>query len=319
LRRGSRGPAILEGMNTADAKPQPVSPHGEHGLGPALDRRWRETAPPSWVERWSLRDFDVEGGVLEGLEMGSGPPLVLLPPLPGWKESYLALAPLLARRFRVIAFDLRDVPGTVAGWDQLVADAHRIAGALAPGPVAVFGHSLGAALAMRWALRHPEQVRALVLSSGFAHVFTPPGAGAARYLSQPIEVAGMRWLPEGWSRAWTRRLAARNAWVFDPYCEESVVELMRLGARTVPLSLLGRRVQLALAHDVRGELHQIHCPTLILAGERDTAFARASAVEIAAALPNAERAEIAGAGHLHPASRPEALGECVSAWLDRTG
>jgi pimeloyl-ACP methyl ester carboxylesterase len=183
----------------------------------------------------------------------------------------------------------------------------------------VLGHSLGAALAMRWALRHPEQVRALVLSSGFTHVFTPPGAGAARYLSQPLEIAGMRWLPERWSRAWTRRLAEHNAWVFDPYCEDSVVELARLGARTVPLALLGRRVQLALAHDVRGDLGGIRCPTLILTGERDTAFARTSAVELAAALPHAERAEIAGAGHLHPASRPDALGECVSVWLEHAG
>jgi len=290
-----------------------------------LDPGWRSIVPPERAAAWQPRRFEVAGGWVEGVEMGEGPPLLLLPPLPGWKEAYFALAPLLARRFRVITFDLRsrfERPRSPeagswqrAAWRQLVADASAIAASQTNGPVAVFGHSLGAALALEWAIERPNEVRALILSSGFTHVFTPSGSRFARWLEQPAVVAGMRWLPDRWSASFARSVAARNGWVFDSHCDESVVELMRFAIRRVPLRLVKQRVELAFAFDARAELGRIHCPTLVLAGADDTAFARAGSDDLARGIPHAARAVIEEAGHLHPVSRPERLAEVVATWL----
>jgi pimeloyl-ACP methyl ester carboxylesterase len=309
------------------------------GIAPSVatpfPERWREVARPEWMAGWAPRSWAVAGGTVEGIELGAGPALVMLPPLPGWKEAYLASAPLLARRFRVISFDLRTRfassgigPGArapaaaavptgrrAAEWDQLVADARAIAAARAPGRVAVLGHSLGAALALRWAIAHPDQVRALVLSSGFARVFTPPGAFASRWLEQPLILAGIRLLPGVWSRRWARSLAARCGWVFDPFCDEAIVELMRVGIRAAPLALIRQRLALALGHDVRAALPSVRCPVLILNGARDTAFARAAADELSRLLPQASRSVVPGAGHLHPLSRAQEFADRVSEWL----
>jgi len=301
---------------TIQNPPQPWRAVENPLVATLLDPRWRAFAPPAWLERWRVERVAVEGGEVEIVEAGEGPPLVLLPPLPGWKEAYLALLPILARRFRVLTFDLRSRFTGRARWEALVADAERIVATRFGGEsVAVFGHSLGGALALRWAIDRPTRIRALVLSSAFRRVFTPRGAGIARWLEQPVALAAMRWLPARASAGAARRLAAGCRWVFDPHCDPHVIDLVRHGVRTVPLALVSRRVGLALEVDPGERLSHIACPVLILHGERDTEFARASAAELAATLPQAQRAVIAEAGHLHPLSRPEELGRVVTDWI----
>src|SRR3989442_1404173 len=68
---------------------------------------WQHAADPSWLEGWVERDFELPGGFTRMVVMGEGPPLLLLPPLPGFKEAYIACAFRLARRYRVVTYDLR--------------------------------------------------------------------------------------------------------------------------------------------------------------------------------------------------------------------
>ncbi len=79
--------------------------------------------------------------------------------------------------YDVFAPDLRGhgespgVRGSVPGFGPTLADLHelfRLARATDPKlPVLLFGHSMGGALALRYALDHPEEVTALALSSPF--------------------------------------------------------------------------------------------------------------------------------------------------------
>jgi pimeloyl-ACP methyl ester carboxylesterase len=310
---------VFESALVAD----PLSPH------------WRASAPPEWLEHWNVRRLPVAGGEVEAVECGAGPPLVMLPPLPGWKESFVALLPHLARRFRVLTFDLRsrfegapgwDAAGSPArgaagtqAWDAMVADAEALAEARFGGPVAVFGHSFGGALALRWAARHPARVRALVVSSGFARVLTPPGAFAARYIEQPLALAAMRLLPDAWSARIARDLSRRRRWVFDRHCDHPVTELVRAGIRHAPIGLVRQRVRLAFGFDLRAELARVTCPTLIVHGEHDTPFVLAAAAELERGLPVCERRPVPEGGHLHPLSRPAELAAISADWLATRG
>jgi pimeloyl-ACP methyl ester carboxylesterase len=272
---------------------------------------------PAWLDGWQPLEFDLGDGSTEVVVLGSGPPLVLLPPLPGWKETWAPCAARLARGFRVVTCDLRVRFGRGDRWAALVADLARVMDGFAPGRVTLVGHSLGGALAQRLALAHPERVAGVVLSSAFARVVTPPGARRARFVEQPLAIASQRLLPEAHAARLARRLAVRRAWVYDPGCDEHVLGFVRFGIRHARVLEAARMVRLAFAHDTREALPRLAAPALILVGECDTAFARAAAAELCALLPAAGSGVSPGAGHLHPLSNAAWLAETIAAWHAR--
>jgi len=277
-----------------------------------LDPAWRRHVPPEWLDGWAPVPFALRGAATEVVALGTGPPLLLLPPLPGWKEAWIACAGRLARRFRVVSFDLR---AGAAGWDALLDDVDRVAEVFLEARAGVVGHSLGGALALRWALRRPERVVALVLSSAFARLSTPAGDRLGRFVEQPLVLAAQRWLPERAALALARRLAARGAWVYDPRCGDDVLRFVRFGIRAVPITLAAARVRLALAHDATAALPAVACPTLVVRGEGESGFVRQAAATLLRGIRGATEAVSPGAGHLHPLSNAAWLCATLEEWL----
>src|SRR5688500_14778077 len=78
---------------------------------------------------------------------GSGPPLVLVPGLDGTGRLFYRQVPLLARRFRVATYALRDSATTM---EVLVDDLARIIRTIAPTGerVVLIGESFGGLLSM---------------------------------------------------------------------------------------------------------------------------------------------------------------------------
>lgn len=258
----------------------------------------------------------LEDGATETVENGSGAPLLLVPPLPGYKEAYAALLPPLARHFRVMTCDVRERFAARPRMTQAVADLARVADALGLDRFALFGHSLGGAIAQRFALAHPDRVRSLVLSSSFAWVSTPAGATTARWLEQPLVLAALRLLPERRAIHLARALAVRSRWVFDPACDDRVCALVIHGIKRVSLSRVREQVALAFEHDLRRAGATLAVPTLLVRGERDTAFVVEQERHLAALIPDAASERSPGAGHLHPLSNPGWLAATITRWLE---
>jgi pimeloyl-ACP methyl ester carboxylesterase len=286
-------------------------------VGASLADGWRGRVPAGWLDGWNPIRFDLEGGTTEVVVSGDGPTLLLLPSLPGHKETWLRALPLLARRHRVVTADLRVRFEGAPEWRTLVADLERVTHAYAPGPAVVVGHSLGAALALRWALAHPERVSALVLSSGFARVGGSRGALLKRWVEQPLVLATQRWLPAAAGLAVARAGVAHGWWVYDPRCDDAVLGLVRHAVAGLPLADALGMVRLAFAHDLRADLARIAAPTLVTVGTRETAWMWTAAMELAARIPRAERRALEGVGHLHPLSAPDRLVDTAEDWLAR--
>ena len=280
-----------------------------------LSESWKQHADPAWLGGWEPVPFALEGGFTEVIQMGEGPMLVLLPPLPGFKEAWVACAAPLSRRFRVLTFDLRSRFTGGSRWEALLDDLARILDAFAPGPVGLVGHSLGGALAQRLTLAKPERVRALVLSSSFARVTTPPGHWYSRYVEQPFVLAGQRLLPQRLALAVARRLAARERWVYDSSCDDRVLEFVRYCIRDVGLPAVQSSLRLAFEHDTRAALPRLACPTLLVVGERESEFARRAAAELKSLIGGAELAVSPGVSHLHPLSGARWLVEAITSWM----
>jgi pimeloyl-ACP methyl ester carboxylesterase len=285
-------------------------------VGARLRDGWRDRVDPAWLAGWRPEPFALGDGVTEVVAMGEGPPVLLLPSLPGFKEAWIAVAFRLAARHRVITFDLRTRFAGRPTWEALLADLERVADAFAPGRAAVIGHSLGGALAQRWAIRHPDRVSSLVLSSTFPRVGRAPGHWRKRYLEQSGVLVLQRWLPEGLAARIAARDAARGVWVYDDRCDAAILAFVRHAIRTVPIGTARRALALAFTHDTTASLGRIACPTLVVVGERETDWAREASAALARAIPGAEFRVSPGVGHLHPLSGAAWLAETGLAWID---
>lgn len=133
-------------------------------------------------------------GLRYRLEGQAGPPLVLVHEMGGALESFDPFVPLIPGR-RILRFDMRGfgMASKVAGSNDLDAMAGDLAGLLdalgIAGPVDLAGMAVGAALAMRFATRHPARVGALALAG--------PALGVAAERRAPILARAGRIEAEG--------------------------------------------------------------------------------------------------------------------------
>lgn len=150
-----------------------------------------------------MRSVDA-GGVALRCELSGDagrPAVVLLHEMGGTLESWDAVVPLIAPRFRVLRLDLRG-----AGLSEKVAGALSV-GMLADdllalldalglrGPVVVAGIAVGAAVALEFAARRPERCRGVIAMSPALGI--PAEDRAARLAAiEPVLAHGMRRIAE---------------------------------------------------------------------------------------------------------------------------
>jgi pimeloyl-ACP methyl ester carboxylesterase len=99
---------------------------------------------------------------------GSGPALVLLHGFPQDWFAWRRLMPRLARRFTVIAVDLRGVGGSAAPADgyaavDLAEDVHQLLEALGFDRAHVVGHDIGGWVAYAFTRLHPRSARTVMI------------------------------------------------------------------------------------------------------------------------------------------------------------
>ncbi len=121
--------------------------------------------------RW--HDIDAGGVRIRAAVGGSGPPLLLLHGHPQTHLTWFKIAPELAKRFTVVATDLRGygdsekLPGDPAHENYskraMAADQVAVMGALGFDRFDVVAHDRGARVAHRMALDHPACVARMVL------------------------------------------------------------------------------------------------------------------------------------------------------------
>jgi len=289
------------------------------GIAARIAEGWRDGVDPAWLEGGNPVTFELPGGTTEVVAMGEGETLVLIPPLPGYKEAWVACARLLARSFRVVSYDLRVRFDGSRRWDAMLDDLDRITAAFAPGPLALVGHSLGGAVAQQWTLAHPDRVRALVLSSSFLKVRNPIDNWYARFVEQPLLIASQRLLPERAGLGVSRIMSRHGRWVYDTRCDDRLLGLVRFCMRTCDTPTVRAMLGLAFAHDMRARAGEIRCPTLVIVGERESSFYGPAAGELVEAIPGACFERSPGVSHLHPLSSPEWLAGTITRWLRPSG
>jgi 3-oxoadipate enol-lactonase len=258
-----------------------------------------------------------DGASVSYLDVGEGPAVLMVPGADGVKETWRHQVPAFARGHRVVAADLRSEfpPGT--DFDRMARDLDELADALGIEKATVVGQSLGGPVAMRFALLHPERVRALVLSNTLARV-SYEHVGLDRTLLAPVAMASTRYLPTFLGRAAAMLWSRAAVWIYDdsPGAVNVVDYALWTGPRTVSPAVSGRRVDLFRGMDLRPELGGIRAPTLVVKGPRDAYTPPRWCREIAAGIPGAAYVEIPATGHCSHVSMPGRFNRAVLRWLE---
>jgi pimeloyl-ACP methyl ester carboxylesterase len=271
-----------------------------------------------------LRKLRIPGGLTVAcLDAGASrpggpPPLVLLHGIGADHGEWALPLSLLARRRRVLAFDLlghgkSDKPSGPGVVYRVRFLAEAIRGGIealpdAPGRVDLLGHSLGGAVALDVARRNERLVRRLVLVDS-------AGLPVARAID-PL-AASLSFVPGSYEDS--RRLLATS--VNNRFLSHPLVALAAAvykGRRRNRAQLLKLVASLAAGEDgvTPRDLARIPHPTLVLWGDRDRIFPLATGRAIARAIPNARLEVMPRCGHVPPTERPVAFARRVVGFLD---
>lgn len=246
---------------------------------------------------------DVRLNVEDDGHVDGRPALVLLHGFTGSLEDWDEVAPLLRRRFRVLAVDLvghgrSDAPADVGSY-RPAAQARRLAALLDAARVPrawVCGYSLGARIALRLALEHPDRVERLVLESASPGIEDPVEREARQRedaeLADLVAARGIEAFVDAWMArpflASSRARLGEAAWAWH---RADRLKRAPDGLRGTLLAA-GQGAEASLLPRLPG----VEIPTTLVVGEHDEKYV-AHARRIAAALPDARLHVVAGAGH----------------------
>jgi 3-oxoadipate enol-lactonase len=239
---------------------------------------------------------------------GEGPAVLLVAGQGMIADGWWATVPILARSFRVIAFDNRDTGrSSRSPWPYSVAhmadDAVAVLDAAGEQRAHVYGISLGSLVAQDVALRHPNRVEALVLGASSAGGF-----------------AGYKPAPTSFAQTFLVRAGAMGpdeaAWAAVPYTyaektrrlhpERIVADIAhRLSSPPEPLAYLHQAGAVA-THDAYERLNQMAAPTLVVHGEQDVFVPPANALVLAERIPGAQLRLWPDAAHMYTIDEPRA-------------
>jgi 3-oxoadipate enol-lactonase len=253
----------------------------------------------------SHRSIEVDGATLSIIDEGSpdaGSPQLFIQGL--GCEAETIWRPLLSELVAAgderqhIAFDTRGI-GSSSGWpdslEQMADDAATVLACCTTSPAEVVGHSLGGAVAMLLAARHPSVVRSLIIMDS-----VPEYSKKSR--------SGFRW------RAGQIRDVGAVATIFDiviphSFGNKTHTERPEVVARFQ--DMLGRQspdvyshiCELAASTNVWSEFNSLRLPTLFVSGSEDVSTSSDIMRPLAEQI-GGRFVEIPNAGHNPPLEQP---------------
>jgi len=180
-------------------------------------------------------------------------------------------------------------------------------------PVILVGASLGGAVAIDFALHHPNWVRSLVLidSVGFSGSF-PVG----RFLPNPLLELGADWL-------YLRKHNALAAASILPMMDSVLIDALRCSLLHQEMpgwkAAIASFTQSGGYADLARRIAEIAQPTLILWGEADDVLGTTDATQFEQAISGSHLVWIPQVGHVPHFDQPQAVGTHLLTFAQHTG
>ena len=257
----------------------------------------------------------ISGGEIYYESHGSGTPLLLISGLGGIANYWLPNVPAFAKRYRTIIHDHRGIGQSTRSMirysvDQMTDDVLALMDHLKIDRAHVVGHSTGGAIGQTMAVRHPDRLISLVISSSwpkadafFRRVFEARrellmAAGASAYVrSTPVFLYPDWWINE-------------NIGLIEEREKPAI-------ANFPPREIVASRIDAVLAFDRTADLPRVRTPTLILCAKDDVLTPTYYSRELARLIPGAEHVELDRGGHCASETNTAAFERAVLDFIGR--
>ncbi|MDQ6914241.1 MAG: alpha/beta fold hydrolase [Actinomycetota bacterium] len=305
-----------------------------HAPAPSDPDTYGPQTPSPWLEvdwREHLRWVTVRGRRANVMEIGEGPPLLLVHGHSGCWQNWLENVPHFARTHRVVAPDL---PGF--GYSDMPADGVSIEGyarfldalcdELGIESTPVVGNSLGGFVGAELCLKFPERSSrlALVSAAGLADRYIGLPASVLRRKS----VAGFARATNAYARLPDARL---ETLVRRPRLRRAVLRMVAAHPDRLPAPMCAELLRgsgrpaapdatdALVTYDFRDRLGDVRCPTLIVWGDRDRTVPVQGAEEYERLIPNARKVIMRDTGHVPMVERPAQFNALLEEFLAEEG
>jgi pimeloyl-ACP methyl ester carboxylesterase len=242
---------------------------------------------------------------------GSGAPIILIHGLGGDHSTWDPQVPEFSRSHQVIVYDLRghgqsESPDHPYSIDLLADDLDQFIHFLGLTQVVILGLSLGGRILLRFALKYPQELQAMILADtqsetpaeaayGFpilAEIVRKEGMSRAAelFLSLPLFQGLAKRNPEWWETERKRFLQAS------------------------PIGFANSSLALAGMEPLNDQLSAIQAPTLVLAGEEDESYLPYLDL-FSQRIKRCQKGLIPQAGHMSNLENPIVFNEMVLSFL----
>lgn len=254
------------------------------------------------------------------------PPLVLLHPTGFLAWTWHPVAERLATAgYRVLAYDARghgdsDKPPDDYHWQRMVDDLKNFLDRLSLRGLPLVGHSMGGGVAAYLAARHPGYASHLVL---IEPIIFPAGERPNPGGSELAEGARRRRMVFDSVNNVVENYASRDT--FSGWQPEA----LRIYAQHGTFQREDGTVQLKCPGEIEAQVFEnsfslniwdavpsINVPVLVMRGERTEGMLARVSEGVAGRAPRARLMTVAGAGHMAPMERPDAVAEAILDFIE---
>lgn len=256
-------------------------------------------------------------------EAGGGLPCLIMHGGLGVDHGYLAGLDILGDALRLIYYDHRGngrsgrPPIETLTFAQLADDADALRAHLGHGRIAVLGHSIGGAIALEYALRHPERVSRLILVCT-APSFNLADPAAAERLARKGMTAEMA---EALAQAGESDAALRSyvelagPLYFHKFDAARYREM--IAGIVYSAAAMVRGFQIAAGWEVLPRLAALRVPTLLVAGGDDAITPPEASLALQRNILGADLEVLEHSGHYPWVEQPQEFFFAVRSWLKR--
>jgi 3-oxoadipate enol-lactonase len=241
-----------------------------------------------------------DGSELTFEERGSGVPALVF--VHGWQADrtvWSELIDALGPETHALAIDARgsgeshEAPGPYR-LERFAADLRELIEARELGPVVLVGHSMGATVALRFAVDAPELVRGLVLIA-------------------PVPASGGGYSPKGeaYLRSTAGDPAAARGWLARTFArppDDATLERLCAAAARTPRDVALESFESWAHADFAEATRTIDAPALVIAPEYDAGATREKVADL---LPNARYVVVPDCAHYAILERPKAIAALI--------